>query len=280
MKAFYKCFIFSCAFLLFFLLVSHQAYAAVSENGTKVQINDEILSMPDESTYLDNTGHLQVPLRLIMEKLGLKVSHQVNGSEVKVTLTNSTQSIVLITGESQAELNGASIKMYSPAVFSQGKVFIPLRFITEILGITIQWDEKNKIAILDADKKYHAPAWYAPEVQSVQIQKIASNYLGTPYVWGGTSPQGFDCSGFVRYVYQQNGVQLPRTSSEMYESIGTPVTNLQKGDLVFFANHNKIDHVGIYIGNNEFISAASKGVRVDSLASYWGNKYVGAKRVV
>jgi peptidoglycan endopeptidase LytE len=133
---------------------------------------------------------------------------------------------------------------------------------------------------LDLDKKFHAPAWYAPEIQSVQIQKIASKYLGTPYVWGGTTPKGFDCSGFVRYVYQQNGMELPRTSRNMYKSIGTPVTILQSGDLVFFADRKTIDHVGIYIGNNKFISAASKGVRIDSLSSQWGNKYVGAKRVI
>jgi peptidoglycan endopeptidase LytE len=266
--------------MLFALLVSHHASAATSETGIKVQINDEILPMPDSPPFLDNTGHLQVSLRLLMEKLGLKVDDEVIGTEVKVTLANSTQKIIIVTGDSQAERDGASIKMDSPAVFSQGKVFIPLRFITELLGITIQWDEKNQIAILDLDKKFHAPAWYAPEIQSVQIQKIASKYLGTPYVWGGTTPKGFDCSGFVRYVYQQNGMELPRTSGNMYNSIGTPVTNLQSGDLVFFADRKTIDHVGIYIGNNKFISAASKGVRIDSLSSQWGNKYVGAKRVI
>jgi peptidoglycan endopeptidase LytE len=124
--------------MLFALLVSHHASAATSETGIKVQINDEILPMPNSPPFLDNTGHLQVSLRLLMEKLGLKVDDEVIGTEVKVTLANSTQKIIIVTGDSQAERDGASIKMDSPAVFSQGKVFIPLRFITELLGITIQ----------------------------------------------------------------------------------------------------------------------------------------------
>jgi peptidoglycan endopeptidase LytE len=278
LKSIYRSLVLSCTFILFVLLAAHQVHAAQSDTGIKVQVNDEILPTPDAQPFLDTAGHLQVPLRLVMEKIGLTVHADIIETKANVTLMNSKQSIKFQTGESQALVNENVVKLDCPAVYTQGKVFIPLRFVTDALGIRIQWDEKNRIAILDVDGQYHAPAWYAPS--AAPVIQMASNYLGVPYVWGGTTPNGFDCSGFVRYVYQQTGIELPRTSRDMYSSVGTSVTDLKPGDLVFFANFAKIDHVGIYIGNNQFISAANKGVKIDSLGSQWGNKYVGAKRVV
>lgn len=111
---------------------------------------------------------------------------------------------------------------------------------------------------------------------------IGQKYIGIPYKWGGTTTNGFDCSGFVSFTYKKTGKVLPRTSYEMYKR-GKPVAkkNLQKGDLVFYSTYKKgASHVGIYLGNNKFVHAASKGVKVDSLNnSYWKSKYIGAKRV-
>lgn len=117
------------------------------------------------------------------------------------------------------------------------------------------------------------------------IVSEAKEHLGVDYVFGGSSPSGFDCSGFVRYVYKQAGINLPRSSSEQYE-VGKSVSkdDLAPGDLVFFKDTYKsgISHAGIYIGSNKFISASSsKGIKIDSLsASYWAPKYAGAKRVL
>lgn len=119
-----------------------------------------------------------------------------------------------------------------------------------------------------------------------QIVATAKEYLGTPYVWGGTSPKGFDCSGFVYYVYQQYGYQLQRRASLQYANNGVSVSKsqLQPGDLVFFSDSvDPIGHVGMYIGDGYFIHASSgKGcVVITSLSSsYYANHYTGAKRII
>ncbi|MGL4819241.1 MAG: C40 family peptidase [Bacilli bacterium] len=113
----------------------------------------------------------------------------------------------------------------------------------------------------------------------------AKRYLGTPYSFGGKSSKGFDCSGFTSYVFEQNDVDLPRTSGSQY-SVGENVSksNLEPGDLVFFKTGSKgVSHVGIYVGGNTFIhSQNGKGVSVTSLNDpyYWGKRFVGAKRVL
>ena len=102
--------------------------------------------------------------------------------------------------------------------------------------------------------------------------------IGTPYVWAGASPGGFDCSGLVMYSYAQMGVSLPHSSYAMW-GVGTPVPRdqLQPGDIVFF---NGLGHVGIYIGGGEYVHAPHTGttVQVSSLDS--DGSYDGARRIV
>ena len=124
-----------------------------------------------------------------------------------------------------------------------------------------------------------------PVTTGQKIVDTAKQYLGVPYVWGGSSPSGFDCSGLVQYVFKAHGISLPRTTKEQW-TVGTaiPKSQLKVGDLVFFANTytSGISHVGIYVGNNQFIHASSsKGVIISSLSNtYWAAHYHGCRSIV
>jgi peptidoglycan DL-endopeptidase CwlO len=124
-----------------------------------------------------------------------------------------------------------------------------------------------------------APLGPAPPSQYGGVVGIAMQYLGTPYVWGGASPAGFDCSGFVMYVYAQVGVSLPHNAAMQY-GYGSPVdrSELQPGDLVFF---DGLGHDGIYIGGNQFIHSPHTGdvVKISPITGWYADTYVGARRL-
>ncbi|MGH2936460.1 MAG: NlpC/P60 family protein [Gaiellaceae bacterium] len=124
------------------------------------------------------------------------------------------------------------------------------------------------------------PGYSAPPSQYSGVVSIAMQYLGVPYVWGGSSPAGFDCSGFVAYVYAQVGVSLPHYTGAQWLA-GVPVSrsDLQPGDLVFF---DGLGHVGIYVGGDQFVHAPHSGdvVKIDSLSEAWyASTYDGARRI-
>jgi peptidoglycan DL-endopeptidase CwlO len=123
-----------------------------------------------------------------------------------------------------------------------------------------------------------APIAAAPPAHFGGVVGIAMRYLGTPYVWGGASPSGFDCSGFTMYVYAQVGVSLPHNAAAQF-GMGVPVSRgqLQPGDLVFF---DGLGHVGIYIGGGSFIHSPHTGdvVKISSMTGWYASTYAGARR--
>ncbi|WP_081415771.1 C40 family peptidase [Peribacillus kribbensis] len=128
-------------------------------------------------------------------------------------------------------------------------------------------------------KKVAAPASASYRSKAIAVAK---SELGTPYVWGGMSTNGFDCSGLVKYSFGKAGKTLPRTAAEMYTK-GTRVSSMSPGDLMFFAPNKaaRPTHVSIYIGSGQMIHAAtSAGVSYSATNnSYWKPKFIGAKRI-
>jgi cell wall-associated NlpC family hydrolase len=126
----------------------------------------------------------------------------------------------------------------------------------------------------------------APASEGEQVVGVATQYVGARYVFGGASPSGFDCTGFVMFVYGQFGVSLPHNEAGQLSS-GPPVgpEDLQPGDVVVFANTYRagLSHTGIYVGDGKFVHAADErhGVVVSDLSdAYWAARFVGASRAL
>lgn len=122
------------------------------------------------------------------------------------------------------------------------------------------------------------------------VLATADDYVGTRYVWGGATPSGFDCSGFVQYVFRRHGIELPRTSRQQAvvgERVPASLGSLRVGDLMFFAtNGSRIDHIAIYAGGDEIIHSSSSGggVGYDNFSSKRGrwfvDHHVATRRVI
>jgi uncharacterized protein YgiM (DUF1202 family) len=158
----------------------------------------------------------------------------------------------------------------------------------KVIGQISGW---YKIQLSDGRTGWVSSAYLQVDSRQQKINTVistAKSLLGTPYLWGGSSPQegGFDCSGFTQYVYKQVGYSLNRISRDQATQ-GTNVdrTDLQSGDLVFFsfAGNGVIDHVGIYIGNGQMIHSPKTGDVVkttDITTSYWQTRMVTARRII
>jgi LysM repeat protein len=147
-------------------------------------------------------------------------------------------------------------------------------------GQKLRVNKNEAVSVPAEPAKNPAPA-KPVQNDEVEVLTIAQDLLGTPYVWAGSTPEGFDCSGFIYYAFNKAGKKMGRYSSEGYYNRAYYVNDPQPGDLVFFENTYKagISHMGIYLGNNEFIHAGDNGVEISNLDNpYYKKHFEGFKR--
>jgi len=145
----------------------------------------------------------------------------------------------------------------------------------------------ERIAKAQQTAKKAGKTYHISDADRKKLLEDAKYFKGGKYVWGGTTPQGFDCSGYVQYLYKKHHVNLPRTAwAQSKKGKAVDINNLQKGDLLFFLTDKKrgipVTHVGIYLGNGKFIHAASKkkGIIISPVHhGYYAKKFVSARRV-
>jgi len=160
---------------------------------------------------------------------------------------------------------------------------------TDTLNELIEYENSNSDEIVSGDAIVEMEDGWSELTKEDEIIETAKNFIGTKYVWAANGPDCFDCSGFTKYVFQENGITLPRYSGHQAKvGIKVSYNELQKGDLVFFDTEHKfrgkVNHVGIYIGDNKFIhaSSAKKKVVITSFNEkpFYRKRFLKGERVV
>lgn len=154
-----------------------------------------------------------------------------------------------------------------------------LRQIADNRQRTIQQSTVNTTTTVTSSSSSQETTSKTASSDMERIIARAHELIGTPYAWGGTTPSGFDCSGFLVYVFQHAGKELPRTVSDIW-AVSSSVSSPKRGDFVFFETYKPgPSHAGIYLGDGAFIHTGSSGTTISYLnESYWSNRYLGAKR--
>lgn len=214
---------------------------------------------------------------------------RINGNNVKVRSGPGTSYSILTAGYSgdKAYIIGINNQWFK-VIFGNVIGYIRSDYV-DLMEIPYENTASPKTPLFFRGGKSTgiAPSAAALKGQSngaAAVIATAKKYIGVPYLWGGSTPAGFDCSGYVQYVFNAHGITLPRVSRDQYTAgYAVSKSNLKPGDLVFFnTSGSGVSHLGIYLGDDLFIHAStSKGVTIAQLSSsYWSSRYVGARRVL
>lgn len=268
-----------------FLVSSLLVFIAVP--GVGRALSDPIMLFEEREVPLSLTpiwaeDCLLIPLRPILEAMGT-TNLEWDQGEGRITWQWEEEEYMLQIDNTSALSAGKEVELPQAPLIVRGHTLVPAKFLEEILQISIECNfPSRRFEIISRGGREGEQV--AEKRQ--QIVDTALKYQGVPYRWGGTGPGGFDCSGFVWYVFRENGIPLPRVSSEIY-GLGKAVAReeLLPGDIVFFEGYcSGPSHGTIYIGDGEFVHSPSEGycvsiARIDD-PEYWAPRYYGARRVI
>jgi len=245
-----------------------------------------ILERTNSEWYMVNfhgsVGFVSAPLlRDVLTAENFNAQGKITGDRVNIRIKPKTSSDILGTYEKNTTMTVIGINNGWYKVKHDGNTgYVRSDYMDIVSG-----HKASAASSARATPSSSAPA--ANLTLGQQIVDFALGYVGSKYVYGGSSPSGFDCSGFVTYVYKNFGISVTRTASGQYRDNGTRVnkSDLSPGDLCFFSSNGGkgVTHVGIYIGDDEFVHASRPGIgvvisRLDS--SYYTTGWVGAKRLI
>ena len=261
--------------------------AVVEENATveKSQITTALEKQDNEkfsqyalnNTIINDNGRIYLPLRETVEKMGGDLTTNPDKQKDKLKVTTPYGNYQLFYNKEHTSLATSAKGKYTALKMVKGNTYVPMSFVQELTNRVVSVNGNTLVLI---NEQTDAPLWktlqkytidpnYVQKSKREQITSTALKYLGVPYVWGGTTPAGFDCSGFVQYVYRECGISLPRVA-DAQQAYAKPVStaNLQPGDLVFWGYGAY--HVGIYLGQGKYVHAPAPGqcVKIQSVYEY------------
>lgn len=272
---------------------------AVAKPATKAPAAAPVAS----STYKVASGDT---LSSISKKKGVTVTQLMNWNNLSSSLIRVGQTLKIEKSASSTKPSPVAAKTPAPSTSATGSYKVvsgdTLSGIAHRHGISVtqimNWNnltssmirvgqvlkiENSTVAKQPSTTPVSAPVTAPTNSSTVNsIISTATSLVGIPYVWGGATTRGFDCSGYIYYVYNKAGVSVPRTNTTGLDARSYDVSKPQVGDLVFFKNTYRqgISHVGIYMGNNKFIHAGGDRVQITSLNdSYWGKHFDSYKRL-
>jgi cell wall-associated NlpC family hydrolase len=240
----------------------------VAEQGewVKVRTSQSVEGWVYKSSLKPNIKKIPVTTKAFIDDDSQREKRLYYGDEISIVGFENNQYKAVVDGK-QVFVDPSAVSFSKP----------PKRIIRPIVKPRVNFSGKKVF-----HEEYEERAISHNENLADRLIDEAYKYLGTPYVWGGTTPNGFDCSGFTQYVSRKVGIYLPRVASDQAR-VGEYVdrNELRKGDFVFFETYKEgPSHIGIYIGNNRFIHAGGDRVHISNLNTpYYAERYLFAKRM-